>query len=87
MILNLQEQIDKVFKYFNKDINLKNLNIFIAFKGIAEYPLQGDWDNFNLIMFNLIHNSIKFNFQNGQIFLIITKKRKKTQKRMSNMGD
>lgn len=57
----------------------------MAYKDFPDQSLQADWDNINIILFNLIHNSIKFNFYKGEIFIIISaKKYKRSQYRGIN---
>lgn len=61
MISDLIEQIEKSLKNFKKDVLLKKLNVYILVKDLPNAPLLADWDSFDLILFNIIHNAIKFN--------------------------
>lgn len=85
MIDDVSEQLQKCFQNFKKDLVIKSLNVFVAYKDFPDQSLQADWDNINIILFNLIHNSIKFNFYKGEIFIIISaKKYKRSQYRGIN---
>lgn len=64
------------------------MNVFVAFKDFPEQSMQADWDNLNLILFNLVHNSIKFNYHHGEILIILsTKKHKKGNNRSISKSD
>ena len=53
----------------------KELNVYVVYRDIIEQQIQADWSNFSLILFNLISNAVKFNRKNGEIYLILTKKK------------
>jgi len=39
--------------------------------------MKADWDNYELILFNLIQNAVKYNNTQGDIFIIVSCKKKK----------
>lgn len=77
VIDDVQNYVYQAFFNFEKEIHLKNLNVYIGLQDFYDMPLIADWDNFNLIIFNLIHNAVKFNYQNGDIFIIFSLKKLK----------
>jgi len=69
--------IKKVLQCFEAKINSKKINVYIAYKKILNQNFKGDWHSYELILFNLVQNAIKYNHENGDIFIIVQCKMKK----------
>ena len=80
VIEDISGQINKVFWQLQKHIKHRNLKVYVAYRDLFDLKLKADWDNFNLILFSLIHNSVKYNYSSGEIFLIISRKKHKIDK-------
>lgn len=87
MIDDISQKINKVFEYFKKKIKSKNLNVFIAYRDVLDIKLIADWEHFILILYNVIHNAIKYNYCNGEIFIIITRKKHKKKQAAAQRGE
>lgn len=68
--------IERVIYPFLQQISSTSINVYIARKDFGEVNLKLDWKNYQLILFNLVQNAIKFNFFNGAILIIISIKKK-----------
>jgi len=77
MIDDISQKINMAFEYFKKKIYSKNINVYIAYRDVLDIQLMADWDHFILILYNIIQNAIKYNYQNGEILIIITRKKHK----------
>ena len=74
-----EEYIEKVIQPFSPMIKRKELNIhIIREEGFRNFELVADWANFQLAVFNLVQNGIKYNrFRGDLIFLLSIKPIKK----------
>ena len=70
--------IKKVLWGFQAKIKSKQLNVYIAQKQVPDFKIKADWDNYELIMFNLIQNAVKYNVMKGDIYIIVSYKKRKT---------
>lgn len=71
----ISEIIDDILLDFSDDLNKKNLNFSKDFKDVKVY---GNIDLLYQAFYNLIQNSIKYNVENGEIFIKARKTDKKT---------
>ena len=64
--------ITKILKQFRDQIEKSDISICIANNiwrpGFQDFKLATDWNIYNLIIFNVIQNAIKYNNKNGTIF-------------------
>ena len=64
--------IREVVAPFEPEIQQKNLNVFFAQKNAFNFELKLDWRMYQLIIFNIIQNAIKYNIFQGDILILIT---------------
>ena len=71
-----EREIEKVVYPFLQQIYSSNISVYIARKDILDVNLKLDWKNYQLILYNMIQNSIKYNFSNGIILILLNLKRR-----------
>ena len=71
-----ENHIEKVIYPFLQQISSTNISVYIVRKDFGEVNLKLDWKNYQLILFNLIQNAIKFNYFNGAIIIVLSVKKK-----------
>jgi len=64
---------------FSTQIKSKKLNVQILRRTSFDEEYQADWKNFQLCIFNLIQNAVKYNTYKGDILIIMGVDEKYTQ--------
>ena len=67
---NIQDFISQVLKQFEPQINQQNIKIFIAFANDCKH-LKADWVKYELILFNILQNAVKYNRFGGEILILL----------------
>lgn len=68
---NLESFITKVLYPFERQILRQEISLFISTNFDQSMLIKADWLNYQLILFNMIQNSVKYNKFKGDIFIII----------------
>ena len=68
---NLESFITKVIYPFERQILRQEISLFISTNFDQSMLIKADWLNYQLILFNMIQNSVKYNKFKGDIFIII----------------
>lgn len=56
---------------------MRSLNVYVAYRDVFDLKMQADWVNFKLVLFSLLQNAVKYNCPNGEVFVIISRKKHK----------
>lgn len=86
---NLESCIMKVIYPFQRQITRQEIKMYITKKYKDNISIKADWLSYQLILFNIIQNSVKYNKFKGEIFVIINclplvRKRKKPELESEN---
>ena len=57
----IEEQIERVINPFEPQITSRNLKVFILKKQEFDFYIKNDWVMYQLILFNIIQNAVKYN--------------------------
>ena len=68
---NLVEQIERVINPFEPQITSRNLKIFIVKKRDFNFVIKFDWTMYQLSLFNMIQNAVKYNQFLGNILIVL----------------
>lgn len=71
--INLGEMIQKIINELQSEIEKKNIKIYFNKK---DYYIKADEKWLKKAIYNLIHNAVKYNKQNGKIFILINDEQK-----------
>lgn len=74
---NIEEHIERVINPFEPQITSRNLKIFIAKKRNFNFIIKNDWIMYQLTLFNIIQNAVKYNIFEGNIIILLDCKPKK----------
>ena len=64
-----EDLIKKVVQPFNLQINRQQIQVFIGRNKKFDFELKMDWNKYQLILFNIIQNAVKYNNKNGVILI------------------
>ena len=70
-ILYPEELIHKVLYQFEPNIDSKSLTAYIIWGMPSRFKMKQDWDKFQLIIFNILQNAVKYNKFEGSILIIL----------------
>ena len=68
---NLVEQIERVINPFEPQISSRNLKVFIVKKRDFNFIIKFDWTMYQLSLFNMIQNAVKYNQFLGNILIVL----------------
>ncbi|AZV47117.1 hypothetical protein C3L23_07475 [Nautilia sp. PV-1] len=71
---HLKEIIDEIVKELEIDIERKNITLYVNTDEAEYIKTNKEW--LKKALFNIIHNSIKYNKENGELFISINKEKK-----------
>jgi signal transduction histidine kinase len=63
--------VEKVVYPFIPNIQGKNIKVYLCRKSAFQYEINLDWSKYELILFNVFQNAIKYNEFFGDILIII----------------
>jgi len=82
---NMEEFIEKVVWPFSPQIMSRNITVYIAWKNEFTCKIKTDWKMYELILFSIIQNSVKYNQFSGSIILLVDcQKRKEVPKSLKS---
>ena len=70
-VKNVEEHIQKVLYPFEVNAVSRGIKILITKKCSFSFKLIADWSMYQLILFNIIQNSVKYNSYQGQIMIVL----------------
>lgn len=65
-----EQYIEKVLYPFYPQINSRKISVFIARKSMYNFEIKADWKRYQLVIFNIIQNAVKYNKCNGSIVIL-----------------
>lgn len=75
---NIEDIIIRVLWPFQQQICNRKINVYVVKRNSWNFKVVTDWKLFELILFNSIYNSVKYNKHiDGDILFVITCKPKK----------
>lgn len=83
---NFEEHIERVINPFEPQIISRNLKIFIAKKSNFNFIIKNDWVMYQLILFNIIQNAVKYNIFEGNIIVLLDCKPKIKLEDINNLN-
>lgn len=66
-----EEFINKVIYQFEPMIRNSNINVYTVRKNTNFGQMETDWDKYQLILFNIIQNAVKYNMIDGNILIAL----------------
>jgi signal transduction histidine kinase len=66
-----EEFINKVIFQFEPNVRNKNIHAYIIRKNENFQIMKTDWEKYQLIIFNIIQNAVKYNQQDGNIIITL----------------
>ena len=64
--------INKVLLPFMSTIQTREISVYLAWKTIhSKKVIEADWHKYQLILFNIIQNAVKYNNQKGVILIVL----------------
>ena len=72
-------QIEKVIYPFIPQMVSRKIDLYVARIGkIPKQSILADWNNYKLILFNVIQNAVKYNSENGTILILLSLKNRQS---------
>ena len=68
---DLVKPIMKVLWPFEHQIEKRKINVSILFKTTIPFAVKSDWTLYELIIFNMVQNAVKYNHTDGEIAILI----------------
>ena len=60
---------------FEMQIDKKEINVYLVQRIDHNFTLISDWNRYELILFNIIQNAVKYNSQRGDIIIVLSCKK------------
>jgi signal transduction histidine kinase len=67
---NIQVHIEEVVNIFHEFLKNREINIQFICKNDNFKEIEGDWELFKLVLFNLVYNGAKFNSIKGDLVFV-----------------
>lgn len=69
--INIEQKVHKVIEPFELMISQKEIEVFIQRANPFSFAIKTDWAKYQLILFNIFQNAVKFNCKGGSLIIIL----------------
>jgi len=69
---DLREKVNKVLYPFELQLQSKHINVYLLIRKSTSVNISTDWKRFEIILFNIIQNAVKYNRIEGDILIMLS---------------
>lgn len=68
---NIENIVQRVIEPFTLQIESRNLRVKVAWRTSARVQMKADWDSYQLVLFNIVQNAVKYNNIKGDLIVVM----------------